>query len=46
VGLYLAHATIQRLGGELTIKKRHRGGTNVRIMLPLLADNRGTSQSI
>ena len=39
VGLYLAHATIQRLGGELSIIKRRRGGTTVRITLPLLADH-------
>ncbi|MGB5179203.1 MAG: ATP-binding protein [Gammaproteobacteria bacterium] len=38
VGLYLAHATLQRLGGELSIKKRHRGGTTVHITLPLIAE--------
>jgi two-component system sensor histidine kinase RegB len=37
VGLYLAHATIQRLGGKLTIGNRERGGTLLTITLPLLA---------
>jgi len=37
VGLYLAHATIQRLGGTLVIQNRAQGGTMVRITLPLLA---------
>lgn len=39
VGLYLAHATIQRLGGELSIQKRDQGGTTVQITLPLLTDS-------
>jgi len=38
VGLFLAHATIQRLGGNLALEDRIRGGTTVRITLPLLAD--------
>ncbi len=38
VGLYLAHATVQRLGGELSIKRRRRGGTTVHITLPLITD--------
>ena len=37
VGLMLAHATIQRLGGKLAIRNRDQGGTRVRITLPLLA---------
>jgi len=37
VGLMLAHATIQRLGGKLAIRNRNQGGTRVRITLPLLA---------
>jgi two-component system sensor histidine kinase RegB len=39
VGLYLAQATVQRLGGELVISNRDPGGTTVRITLPLLADH-------
>jgi two-component system sensor histidine kinase RegB len=39
VGLYLAHATLQRLGGELSIQKRDQGGTTVQITLPLLTDS-------
>jgi two-component system sensor histidine kinase RegB len=43
VGLFLAHATIERLGGSLTIHKREPAGTLVRIVLPLLpARGRGT----
>jgi two-component system sensor histidine kinase RegB len=38
VGLFLAHATIQRLGGELSISNRDQGGTTVHITLPLLSD--------
>ncbi len=37
VGLYLAHATIERLGGSLEIADRKQGGTTVKITLPLLA---------
>jgi two-component system sensor histidine kinase RegB len=37
VGLYLARATIQRLGGTLSIRNREQGGTMTRITLPLLA---------
>jgi two-component system sensor histidine kinase RegB len=37
VGLYLARATIQRLGGDLSIRNREQGGTMTRITLPLLA---------
>jgi two-component system sensor histidine kinase RegB len=36
VGLYLAHATLQRLGGAVTISNRKNGGTLTRITLPLL----------
>ena len=36
VGLYLAYATIERLGGSLEIADREQGGTIVRITLPLL----------
>ena len=39
VGLYLAHATIQRLGGVLLIKNPAQGGTVIRITLPLLGKN-------
>jgi two-component system sensor histidine kinase RegB len=38
IGLYLAHATLQRLGGTLTIRDRDDGGTLTHITLPLLAD--------
>ena len=37
VGLYLAHATIERLGGSLEIADREQGGTVVQITLPLLS---------
>ena len=37
VGLYLAHATIERLGGSLEIADREQGGTVVVITLPLLS---------
>jgi two-component system sensor histidine kinase RegB len=36
VGLYLAHATIRRLGGNLGVSNRKQGGTQVRITMPLL----------
>jgi two-component system sensor histidine kinase RegB len=36
VGLYLAHATIKRLGGDLGVNNRKHGGTTVRITIPLL----------
>jgi len=36
VGLYLAHATIRRLGGDLSVCNRGQGGTTVRITMPLL----------
>jgi two-component system sensor histidine kinase RegB len=36
VGLYLAHATIRRLGGDLGVGNREGGGTLVRITMPLL----------
>ncbi len=36
VGLYLAHATIRRLGGDLGVSNREQGGTAVRITMPLL----------
>jgi two-component system sensor histidine kinase RegB len=39
VGLFLAHATIQRLDGNLVIENRKQGGTTVRITLPLLIDH-------
>jgi two-component system sensor histidine kinase RegB len=38
VGLFLAHATLQRLGGNLAIENRDQGGTIVRITIPLLTD--------
>jgi two-component system sensor histidine kinase RegB len=36
VGLYLAQATVQRLGGDLFIRNREQGGAMTRITLPLL----------
>ena len=41
VGLYLARATVQRLGGDLSIRNREQGGTITRITLPLLAPDTG-----
>ncbi len=43
VGLYLAHATIHRLGGKLTIRNRAHGGTMLTISLPLLGQQRRTN---
>ena len=43
VGLYLACATIQRLGGSMTISNRKHGGTVSRIILPLLTTSRAAS---
>jgi two-component system sensor histidine kinase RegB len=37
VGLYLAHAIIERLGGSLSIRNRSSGGTTLSITLPLLS---------
>ena len=39
VGLFLAHATIPRLGGTLMIENRKQSGTTVRITVPLLTDH-------
>ncbi|MGH8551072.1 MAG: ATP-binding protein [Methylococcales bacterium] len=36
VGLFLAKATITRLGGTLQFSRRREGGTSIRITLPLL----------
>lgn len=36
VGIYLAQATIDRLGGRLSVSNRADGGTTVEITLPLL----------
>jgi two-component system sensor histidine kinase RegB len=36
IGLFLAHATIQRLGGSIEITQREQGGTRLHITLPLL----------
>ena len=42
VGLFLAHATINRLGGRLAVRNRRHGGSTFEITLPLLAaHNRG-----
>jgi two-component system sensor histidine kinase RegB len=37
VGLYLAHATIERLGGRLSMQNRAAGGTTLTVTLPLLS---------
>jgi two-component system sensor histidine kinase RegB len=37
VGLFLAHATLQRLGGTIRVRDRDDGGTLTHITLPLLA---------
>ena len=36
VGLYLAHASIERMGGTLSLRNRTHGGTRILITLPLL----------
>jgi two-component system sensor histidine kinase RegB len=38
IGLYLAHTTVQRLGGTITIRRRGDGGTLTHVTLPLLTD--------
>ncbi len=35
LGLFLAHATIKRMGGEITLFNRQQGGVCTRIILPL-----------
>lgn len=37
IGLFLANATIERLGGSVLLLKRADGGTCTRIILPLVA---------
>lgn len=37
VGLYLAHASIERMGGTLSLRNRTHGGTRILITLPLLS---------
>jgi two-component system sensor histidine kinase RegB len=34
MGLALTHATLERLGGSLTLTEREGGGTRMRIALP------------
>jgi len=36
LGLFLAHATIQRLGGDITLTDRPGGGTHCHIRIPLM----------
>jgi two-component system sensor histidine kinase RegB len=43
VGFYLAQATIERLGGELTIRNHDQGGTITCVTLPLLTPQRAHS---
>jgi len=40
LGLFLTHATLQRLGGEIALFEREAGGTRTRIQLPLVAGQR------
>jgi two-component system sensor histidine kinase RegB len=35
LGLFLAHATIQRLGGDISLTDRPGGGTRCHIRIPL-----------
>ncbi|HED33180.1 MAG TPA: HAMP domain-containing histidine kinase [Gammaproteobacteria bacterium] len=35
LGLFLAHASIERLGGEILLTNREQGGATVKILLPL-----------
>jgi len=35
LGLFLAHASIERLGGEIYLSNREQGGASVRVILPL-----------
>jgi len=44
VGLYLAHATIRRLGGQIEMSNNESGGTSTDIVLPLLGGTRRSSQ--
>ncbi len=38
LGLFLTHATIQRLGGQIDLFDREGGGTRTHIRLPLISD--------
>ncbi len=38
IGLFLAHAVIERLGGEVYHRRREHGGTCTRIRLPLIGN--------
>jgi two-component system sensor histidine kinase RegB len=40
VGLFLAHATVERLGGTIEMSTQASGGTVTRISVPLLANTR------
>jgi len=44
VGLYLAHATIRRLGGQIGMSNNESGGTTTEIILPLLGETRRGGQ--
>lgn len=44
LGLFLAHASIKRMGGEITLFNRKRGGVCTRIILPLKNLNAVTTQ--
>jgi two-component system sensor histidine kinase RegB len=37
LGLFLAHAAIKRLGGQVSLRDRPGGGTHTRVVLPLAA---------
>ena len=40
VGLFLAHATVERLGGSIEMTAQRGGGTLTRISIPLLTNTR------
>ncbi|MBV1881597.1 MAG: hypothetical protein KUG82_08190 [Pseudomonadales bacterium] len=44
LGLFLAHASVERLGGSITLFNREEGGVCTRIILPLLSLTSGASQ--
>jgi len=42
LGLFLAHASIERLGGEIYLSNREQGGASVKVILPLTQSNTDT----
>ena len=41
LGLFLSHAVIERMGGEVSLFPREGGGTRIRVRLPLMEAARG-----